>query len=275
MPRNVSAETLAAHPLRIHTPMPRARRRNLVFFRCGRNSVHYGLYPLPAERNWDCMLSFYEDHQPEDLVQAEYVLSGSLSKWHGFAQARFETPELRLDEYEYVFLVDDDVRPGAVGDIDRLFDIAREQQFAVCQPSLSASSHAFWEITRHHPSWHVRYTTFVECMAPVFSAAAIEALRDDLCAAVSGCGLDLIIHTALADRHGRLGVIDAVVVAHEKPVDMVNGAFYRMLHSIGVDHDEEIAYFLNRYGIRGINAANLGGVSRVQQFYPIPEAGAG
>lgn len=269
MARNISAEILAAHPLRILTPLPATRRRNLVFFRCGRNSVHYAMYPFPAQRSWDCMLSFYEDSQPLDLQNVEYVLSGSLSKWHGFAQARFETPALRLEDYEYIFLVDDDVRFGSVADIDRLFDIARDQRFAVCQPSLSPSSHAFWEVSRHHPSWHVRYTNFVECMAPVFSASAITALREDLCAAVSGCGLDLILHKALGDAHGHFGVIDAVVVSHEKPVDMVNGAFYRMLRSIGVNHDEEIAYFLTRYGMRGLSASNSGGITRVQHYYPL------
>jgi hypothetical protein len=266
--RNVSPEAAAAHPLRLHTRLPERRRRNLVFVRCGRRSQHYKWYPLAPERNWDCMLSFYEDFTPQDLVQPEYALTGGVSKWDAFAQARFGHPEFGLDGYDHVLLADDDVEFQAPGDIDRLFDIAREHGLAACQPSLSAASHGFWAVTRNHPSWFLRHTNFIECMAPVFSREATDVLRDDLCAAVSGCGLDLILHRALGENR-RLAVIDSVVVTHLQAQDLVNGAFYRMLRSIGVDHDEEIRWFLARYGIEGIAAATLGGVTVAQGFYPL------
>src|SRR4051812_19756704 len=109
MARNVYPEALAKNPLVSHKAGPDKPRPNLVLFRCGRNSLHYGLFPLAGRRTWDCMLSFYEDHRPEDIDNAEFVLSGGVSKWDAFAQARFKSPALALERYEYFFLVDDDV----------------------------------------------------------------------------------------------------------------------------------------------------------------------
>ncbi len=258
-------DVAAAHPLKLHKALPARRRPNLVFFRCGGESLHRRLFPLPNQRNWDCMLSCYEPFEESDRVHADAVISGGVSKWDAFAQMRFGQPALNLAGYEHFFLVDDDIEFRDAADIDRMFDLAREHQLAVCQPALSADSSDFWFVTRHHPSSFLRFTNFVECMMPLFSAEAVELLRDDICAAVSGCGLDLIFHHALGpDR--RMGVIDAVVVRHMRPTDVVNGAFYRFLRSIGVDHDEEIRWFLWRHGLTGIEAATQGGIGLSQSF---------
>lgn len=272
MARNVPPEVAAAHPLTIVKPREGAQRRNIVFVRCGKRSAHRRLYPLPAQRSWDCVLSCYEPHEPQDLAQADCVMTGGVSKWDAFAQARFDRPELGFAAYERFFLVDDDVEFGEVADIERLFGIAREQDLAMCQPSLSARSHVAWGITRRHESWFLRYTNFVECMAPLMSAEAVTLLQEEIRAAVSGCGLDLVAHRVLG-RQRRMAVIDAVSVTHTQPVDTQGGTFYRYLRSIGVDHQEEIAWFLARFDMKNFGTATLGGMPIVQYIYP--PAGSG
>jgi hypothetical protein len=268
MARNVSPQVAAAHPLRLQAAAPSSRRRNLVFIRCGDRSVHRLLYPLPATRNWDCALSLYQPPRKDDFAQADYVLTGGLSKWDAFAQCRFERPDYGFAEYAFVLLADDDVLFRDPGDIDRLFEIAGKFQLAACQPSLSHESHGYWLVTRHHPSWYLRFTNFVECMAPVLSAEAILLLEEDLRAAVSGCGLDLVFHHVLGEER-RMAVVDAVSVTHTQAVDSRNGPFYRFLHSIGVDHEEEIAWFLQRHGLTGLPVTSLGGVPLAQNMFPL------
>ena len=70
----------------------------------------------------------------------------------------------------------------------------------------------------------------------------------------------------------RMAVIDAVVVTHTKPVDNVDGPFYKYLRSIGVNHDEELAWFLAKHGMTNFGAATLGGMPLVQHIYPPREA---
>jgi hypothetical protein len=270
MARNVAPEVAAAHPLAVVKAHSGARRRNMVLVRCGGRSTHRRLYPLHEARNWDCVLSCYEPPQPQDLAQADCVITGGVSKWDAFSQARFEHPALGFDAYEHFFLVDDDVEFRVGADIDRLFDIAREHKLAICQPSLSPQSYAAWAVTRRHDSWFLRYTNFVECMVPLFDAQAVRLLEQDIRAAVSGCGLDLIFHSVLGGER-RLAVIDAVSVTHTQPIDPRDGPFYRYLRSIGVDHQEEIAWFLARHGMANFAVATLGGMPIVQHIYP-PQA---
>jgi len=272
MARNVSPEVAAAYPLELAKPLPGERRPNLVVVRAGARSVHRQLYPLPPQRTWDLALSCYEAPTEIDLSQADIVTTGCVSKWDAFAQMRFARPEFRFDRYEYVCIADDDVVFGDAADIDRLFRIAREHRLSICQPSLKPQSYGFWGVTQHHPSWFLRYTNFVECMVPVMSAEAIDVLREDMCDAVSGCGLDLVFHKALGPNR-RLAVIDAVMVTHAEPIDPVNGKFYVFLRSIGSETREETLWFLAKYGLKGIDAMTLGGVPLAQRFYPAEPRG--
>jgi hypothetical protein len=204
------------------------------------------------------------------LAQAEYVFTGAVSKWDAFSQIRFDHPPSGFDAYERFFLVDEDIEFAGATDIDRLFDIAQHNGLAACQPALSPQSFAVWAITRQHASWFMRQTNFVECMIPVLSAEAVRMLEGDIRDAVSGCGLDLVMHAVLGPER-RMAVVDAVTVTHTKPVDNVDGSFYRYLRSIGVSHDEEIAWFLAKHGMTNFGAATLGGMPLVQHIYP-PQA---
>ncbi len=270
MARNVAPEVAAAHPLTVIKPHAGPRRRNVVFVRCGARSAHRRLYPLPSNRHWDCVLSCYEPAQAQDLEQADCVMTGGVSKWDAFSQARFEHGELGLGDYERFFLLDDDIEFQRAADIDRLFDIGREHQLAICQASLTPQSFAAWAVTRRHDSWFLRFTNFVECMAPLFDAEAVRLLEQDIRAAVSGCGLDLIFRSVMGPQR-RMAVIDAVSVTHTQPVDPRNGRFYRYLRSIGVDHQEEIAWFLARHHMTNFGVTTLGGMPIVQHVYP-PQA---
>lgn len=265
MARNVPEHIAAAAALRMHSPAPAQRRRNLVFFRCGAGSLHRRLYPLPAQRSWDCAVSAYDAPLASD-AQAEYVLTGGVSKWDAFARARFDHPELGFAAYERFFLVDDDIEFRGPGDIDMLIAIAAQHDLAICQPSLSPQSFGSWLITRNNPSWFMRFTNYVESMMPLLTAEAVTLLEGDLRAAVSGYGVDIAFHRVLGER--RMAIVDAIVVTHGKPIDPVNGPFYRYLQSIGVDPREELAWFLAKYGMSNFMAATLGGMPIEQWVYP-------
>jgi hypothetical protein len=264
--RNVPPQVAAAVPLRLHTPLPSQRRRNLVFFRCGARSLHRRFYPLPADRSWDCALSCYEPPQASD-AQAEYVLTGGVSKWDGFAQARFDHPQLGFEAYERFFLVDDDIEFREAADIDRMFAIAHDHGLAICQPSLSPQSYASWLITRHNPSWFLRYANYVESMMPLLSAEAVRLLEQDLRAAVSGYGVDIAFHHVLGPQRP-MAIVDAIVVSHTKPVDSENGPFYRYLRTMGIEPQEELSWFLARHGMANFGAMPLGGIPIVQWARP-------
>ena len=75
----------------------------------------------------------------------------------------------------------------------------------------------------------MRYTNFVECMAPIFSNLAIKKLQPYISKAISGVGLDVIFWDALGRPANSMAVIDLIQMHHTMPVDKNGGAFYQHL----------------------------------------------
>jgi GT2 family glycosyltransferase len=115
--------------------------------------------------------------------------------------------------YDWLLVVDDDVAlpPGF---LDAFIFLAERWGLQLAQPAHRRRSHAAWQVTRRRAGSVVRETRFVE-IGPVFGAQA--STFDRLLPFPSlrfGWGLDA--HWgAIAREHGwRVGIIDAVAVAH-------------------------------------------------------------
>lgn len=119
-----------------------------------------------------------------------------------------------LEEYDWVFAVDDDVAL-ATRFLDRHIALCERLGLDLSQPAQSMRSHAAWRVTRRRPFSLARVTQYVE-IGPVtaFTSEVAQALTPfpDL---RFGWGLDN--HWgALAREHGwRLGVVDSLPVRHE------------------------------------------------------------
>ncbi len=131
---------------------------------------------------------------------------------------RFENLDALLaqhppQEHDWLLVIDDDVRLPH-GFLDRLLFLAERFRLDLAQPAHRLHSHAAWELTRRRPGSLLRETRFVE-IGPVtlFSRSTFSTLLP-FPPLRMGWGLDL--HWgALAHEHGwRLGVVDAVAIAH-------------------------------------------------------------
>ncbi|WP_205696664.1 glycosyltransferase family 2 protein [Conexibacter sp. SYSU D00693] len=135
-------------------------------------------------------------------------------------RGKFENLNALLDEgeppgaFDWLLVLDDDVALPA-GALDVLLHVADEGDLRLAQPAHRAHSHAAWPVTRRDPRADWRETTFVE-IGPVtlFHRDTFSALLPFPAGLRMGWGLDS--HwAALAREHGwRLGIVDAVPVAH-------------------------------------------------------------
>jgi hypothetical protein len=114
---------------------------------------------------------------------------------------------------DWILLLDDDVALGP-NFLNRMIVVAERLGLMMAQPALRRASHAAWEVTRRQAGL-ARRTRFVE-IGPVV------LLHRDVYRALSpfpeeGMGWGLDVHWgALAEQRGwRLGVVDAVPVAHD------------------------------------------------------------
>lgn len=239
-------------------------RKNLVIVRAGPASLHKNYFHHDyAERSWDRMILTYVDTDPDDLNFCEFLVQGGMSKWTDLSDL-LKLGFFEEFNYDYIMIMDDDLLPNRASDFDVLFNYAKTFNFSVCQPSLSHDSFYSWEITLRSPSFHVRYTNFVECMAPIFSKSGLYKLQSEIDISISGCGLDLIFSEYFDLSISNIGIIDDVWFNHTKPIDINGGAFYKHLRSNGVDPVSETKEFLMRHNLKSKEIKTLGGVVKVK-----------
>lgn len=218
-------------------------RPNLVFVRAGKNSLHRAWIEGDPARTWDCHVSFYDPGI--QCALAEATSAGGQNKYEGFLEHSKLFPAV-LSHYEYVFLIDDDIRFHP-GDISRFFDYCRRFGADLAQPSLSYSSYWCWSVVLHNPMAMARRTNFVEVMMPCFSRRFLSKAIETFDLNKSTWGLEYA-WDFIARREGFASyVFDCVIAAHTKEIDFKGGAFYRYLQSLGCDPHEDAAAMRRRF----------------------------
>ena len=172
--------------------------------------------------------------------QAEIVFAGGLAKMHG-AKCFFEKTELHK-VYEGVIFLDEDVE--VLFDPDAFFAFCQEQGLSLAQASVTANSIGVIGLTRQHPGLIFRTTNWVEIMAPFFARDFLIEMLHSFDLSISGWGIDLYWGHHLG-QHRTAGIADEFLMRHTKPIDTLNGAFYRYLRSMGIDAQDEMNKFLN------------------------------
>jgi hypothetical protein len=194
-------------------------RRNLVIMGANEQSLHHE-WPrnIPdTERNWDLCLSFYgkpENYPPPG--PAEYTsLQPGVRKWIAIHRAMHENSPFW--QYQRILVLDDDIRTDWL-DINRFFEIVERFDMALAQPSLTSDSHITHPITKQQPDCLVRFTTFVEAMAPCFTADALRLCISTTQGGHYGFGIDHLWPRILGMPQNRIGIVDAVAMEHTRPL---------------------------------------------------------
>lgn len=226
----------------------RSRRRNLVVLRAGDESLHRQWIDS-ATRDFDLFISYYGRRDGQHRADADFYEARPGPKWPGIAALLEERPEL-VEQYDAFWFPDDDLAIDAA-QIDRLFAFVCAYRLCLAQPALTKDSYFTWDTLLQDPNCHLRYTRFVEVMAPVFSRDALRACRHTFAQSTSGWGLDWVWPTLCARAElGRIAIVDATPVHHTRPVG--GGSLYR-------DHPEmqprqEAQRLLRAYGIEEVRA---------------------
>jgi hypothetical protein len=212
-------------------PASAGRRPNLIVLRSNSASLHpHWLEGVDDRtRSWDLCISSYENTPPDTSMVAEYLV-------HAPNQRKFK-PIFDLFHdgsplwgYDRIWLPDDDLLCSG-RDINRMFHLSRKYGLDLSQPSLvnGPGSHINHPVTAQRPGGGVRLSPFVEIMCPLFSRRALEICIGSLKEAISGYGLDHLWPSFLGRSATRIGIIDAVAVAHTRPI----GASYDVRSAIG------------------------------------------
>lgn len=186
----------------------------LAVFRAGPSSLHPEAVARLQAQNFDFALSWFGDGPPHAADGAVFVHHQKGAKWPGLEQT-LRTHWETIQQYRYIWLPDDDLL-CVPEDVSRLFAICEDLELELAQPALTPDSYYTHLITVQHSAFQLRFTNFVEIMAPVFSRDMLARVLHTLSGQISGFGLD-----ALWPRYTRLGkvaVVDDTPVKHTRPL---------------------------------------------------------
>lgn len=219
-------------------------RRNLVIVRAGDTSLHPGWLEGAEKRNWDLVVSYFG--RSPDLYREPDTrrIDGAGPKWPALYELLTSQPSL-LDGYDYVWLPDDDLRTDKAS-INRMFMLMASFGLEVAQPTLTWDSYFGHVTTLQDKSCSVRFTNYVEVMAPCLSVHVLRQALPILNANISGWGLDFIWKRWVSSQESSIGMLDLVTVCHTRPV---GGPNYQKLREGGISPWDELRAFCRAQGM--------------------------
>lgn len=228
----------------------------LVVLRIGADHRVGGWAKTPrGDRDWDLVLSPYQDVPDLDDFDADAVIPLPGGKWEAI-HALFEAHPDWLENRALIWLPDDDLE-GDAATVARLFAIARDKDLDLSQPALTPDSAFSHFVTVRHLLTKLRYTNFVELMAPLMTPSVLRAALPDMRGRAGAKGLDFIWHRFVrAPAERRVAVIDACAMAHRRPL---GGALAPAMADKGRDLEvERAAFFKANLGPRYYRTLSLG-----------------
>lgn len=217
--------------------------RYLLVSRIGPDSLHRRWATSDGQRNFDVLLSCYDETlslESAEGITIEYRPGSKVAGYHGLLCER----AAELAAYEYVALWDEDLEAD-VSSINQMFEIGAAHDLKVFQPALTPDSYYTYAGVLQQSGLVLRWVTFVEMMAPVFRTDTLPVIRD-LHGLGYESGIDLIWSARLAEGDRDLAIIDSTPVRHTSPVGgrrEANGFFG------GSTYEDHIYDVLNRFDL--------------------------
>lgn len=243
----------------IHRPSHN-RRRNLVILRAGDRSLHLN-WIANARRDFDIFVSYYGEQQDVHAATADLYEMRKGPKWSCIAELLEEHPDL-IDQYDAFWFPDDDLASDTAN-INRMFAFFHAFQLNLAQPALTADSYYSWNQVLQDQKQLVRFTSFVEVMAPIFDRQTLQRCLPSFSESRSGWGLDWVWGYLCSQvPQLTMAIIDATPVKHTRPV-AGGGDLYKNNPELDPALDRQ--KLISKYGLRltvelGKYAADQGGI---------------
>jgi hypothetical protein len=195
------------------------KRRNLLVAPVGDDWSASVWMDRPEAATFDIIALYFGDNATYSCPLCKDVVHAKGPKWRLFLDfSNSENWSTLSSKYDYIMLPDDDLHMNTCA-INKVFSTMKTYDLLMAQPSVChARGSATWRPELHqNPSYLLRYTTFVEVMAPTyrmdFYHSVIRATFSKYWTYV-GWGLDSIWPALLHYPEDRIAVIDAVCMRH-------------------------------------------------------------
>jgi hypothetical protein len=188
--------------------------KNLIICTIGDESLHH---EWAENINSDLVLIYYGDNEDisySSLKYTPHVYAAKGQKYH-LLKAFIENNLNFISNYEYIWFPDNDVRISSES-INNLFNIAKKYNLNLSQPSMEG--YVSHEITKPISNSVLRYTNFVEVLAPLFNLESLLKVYKTFDTNYSSWGYDYLWPHLLGYPQDKIAIIDDIVMIHTKPV---------------------------------------------------------
>jgi hypothetical protein len=190
-------------------------KKYLVISTVGDESLHHEW--IKDNPNFDLVLIYYGNNQSiaqEYINQTPYVYSAKGEKYHLLKSFILSSPEF-ISNYSHIWTPDNDVSISTEN-INLLFEISDKYNLNLAQPAMNGYiSHA---LTSPQHGNLLRYTNFVEVLAPLMDLKTLMFLKDTFDENYSGWGYDFLWPYMLEFPEDKIAIIDKIIMTHTKPV---------------------------------------------------------
>jgi hypothetical protein len=177
------------------------------------------LFPnwIDNNSNFDLILLVYEDNVELAKSFKQYtshVYLGKGEKWmliKSFIQSNLDL----IQNYKYIWFPDDDIEISP-SDVNKLFEISKLHDLYLSQPAMVG--YVSHEITKPVSDNLMRYTNFVEVLAPMFKLEVLLKLYDTFDLNYSSWGYDYLWPHLLGYPKDKIAIIDDIIMNHTRPV---------------------------------------------------------
>lgn len=190
-------------------------KKYLVISTVGDKSLHSEW--ISENPNFDLVLLYYGNKK--EIVdkyskETPYVYAAKGEKYHLIKSFLLLEPEF-VANYSYIWLPDNDVSISTE-DINKMFELANKHNLSLAQPAMKG--YVSHQITLPQPNILLRYTNFVEILAPLMSLETLLLVKDTFDKNYSGWGYDALWPYMLNYPKDKIAIIDSITMTHTQPI---------------------------------------------------------
>ena len=146
--------------------------------------------------------------------------------------------DIMIQNHELFWIVDDDVRISIESAIE-FFNSFKRNNLEIAQPGCLGFAMGK-QLVRRNLRYEMRFTNYVDGMAPIFSKNALEICLQTFEDCQSGRGIDHVWAALLGNPKDKIAVIDSALMIHMNPSGSNYTRFERTI-------DEQYRKIQNRY----------------------------
>lgn len=188
-------------------------KKNCVISAVGKDSLHREW--IKENPDFDLHLIVYDNSYNRFYNDTDFISYEKGQKFKLVYNYLQKHPQY-LEKYDYFFLPDDDIQMDAAN-ISDLFLLMKKHCLQIAQPALSDSYYTY-EHTLRDKFCKLRYTNFIEIMAPCFSREVLKKVLTTFNVNNSGWGIEYHWPLLIDFTGTEIAIVDQLYAIHTRPI---------------------------------------------------------